>query len=406
MTSAREEVDEENDDIEPYPFGPARRLELHPRFAELRATKPVAEVRLPYGGRAWLLTRYADIKTAMNDPRFRRTTPEDPDVPRTTEDYPASRESLLTAPPQEHMRLRRLVMKAFTHREIEKLREQAQVIVDGLIDDMVERGSPADLGEAIAWQLPIRIICKILGGDVADKDRFAKWAVQVQGSQGREQMEQGHAELNAHLAQLVAARRAAPADDLLSSLVLARDEGDRLTEEELISTGMVLLVGGFETSANQICNSVYTLLERPELWNRLVESPEYVPNAVEELLRFLPLVQETTFPVVAGADIELSGVLIKEGDAVISFPYAGNRDPEVFDRPEEIDLTRSENPHLTFSHGVHHCLGAALARMEIQVVLDLLVRRLPRLRLAIPAEDVEWRSDLLLRTIRRLPVAW
>lgn len=183
MTSAREEVDEENDDIEPYPFGPARRLELHPRFAELRATKPVAEVRLPYGGRAWLLTRYADIKTAMNDPRFRRTTPEDPDVPRTTEDYPASRESLLTAPPQEHMRLRRLVMKAFTHREIEKLREQAQVIVDGLIDDMVERGSPADLGEAIAWQLPIRIICKILGGDVADKDRFAKWAVQVQGSQ-------------------------------------------------------------------------------------------------------------------------------------------------------------------------------------------------------------------------------
>lgn len=405
MSSTRGKTCPAEEEIESYPFGAVGRLDLHPRYAQLRTENPVAKVRLPYGGWAWLLTRYEDSRLAMNDSRFRRTTPDDENIPRTMESYPAARQSLLTAPGPEHLRLRRLVSKAFTMRQVERVRAQAQEIMGALIDDMIAEGAPADLS-AITRQLPIKILCGILGGDPADSDRFATWAIQVQGSLGREQMERGHAELTAHLAELVAERRVARTGDLLSELVAARDEGDRLSEDELISTGMVLLVGGFETTANQVCNSIYTLLAQPELWDQLVSVPEDVPGAVEELLRFLPLVQETTFPVIAEEDVAFGDVVVRAGDAVISLPYAANRDPEVFSRPEQIDLRRTSNPHLTFGHGVHHCLGASLARMEIQVVLGALVDRLPGLRLAIPAEDVEWRSDLLLRTIRELPVEW
>lgn len=395
-----------DEDIQPYPFGPAERLELHPRYAKLRQEEPVAKVRLPYGSWAWLVTQYHDIKLVMADPRFRRTTPADTDTPRATQSYPASRDSFLTATGPEHLRLRKLVSKAFSVRRIEALRPRAQDTLDDRLDEMIAAGSPADLAQALAWRLPITMICELLGADVADQDRFGAWAVQVQGSHGVNQMEQARGELGAYLAELVAQRRSKPTEDLLSALVAARDEGDKLSEQELISIGMVLLVGGFESTANQICNSAYALLSRPELWEQLVATPKLVPSAMEELLRFLPLIRLTTFPVIATEDVELSGVLVRAGDAVVTAPYSGNRDPAVFARPEQIDLSRIDNPHLTFSHGAHHCLGASLARMELQVVIGTLVRRLPSLRLAVSADAVVWRSDRLLRSVQELPVTW
>ncbi|WP_410658131.1 cytochrome P450 [Amycolatopsis sp. lyj-112] len=394
-----------DEDIQPYPFGPAERLDLHPHYARLRDEEPVAKVRLPFGSWAWLVTRHEDVKLVMADPRFRRTTPEDTDTPRATESYPASRDSFLTATGAEHLRLRKLVARAFSVPRIEKLRPRAQSTVDGLLDDLLRQGRPADLAGGLAWLLPVTMICELLGADVADRDRFAAWAIRMQGVHGLEEMDLARAELGAYFADLVARRRKAPADDLVSVLITAR-EGEKLTEAELISLCMVLLVGGFESTANQISNSIYALLARPELWEQLVDNPELAPRAVEELLRFLPLIRVTTFPVMAAEDVDMDGVLIRAGDAVVTAPYSANRDPAVFARPEEIDLGRTENPHLTFSHGAHHCLGAPLARMELQVVIGTLARRLPSLRLAIPAGEVAWSEDSLLRTVETLPVTW
>ncbi len=399
MTSTRE-------DFQPYPFGPAERLELHPHYAKLRQEGPVAKVRLPYGNWGWLVTRYHDIKLVMADPRFRRTTPADADAPRATQSYPAGRDSVLIATGPEHLRLRKLVSKAFSVRQIEALRPLAQATVDDRLDEMIAAGSPADLAQALAWRLPITIICQLLGANVADQGRFGAWAVQVQGGHGADHMERARTELGAYLAELVAQRRAKPTEDLISTLVAARDEGDKLSEQEVISTSMILLVGGFETTANQICNSVYTLLARRELWAQLVACPELVPSAVEELLRFLPLIRVPAFPLIATEDVVLSDVLIRAGEAVIPAPYSGNRDPAVFAHPEQIDLARTDSPHLTFSHGVHHCLGAPLARMELQVAIGTLVYRLPSLNLAVPADAVVWRSDRLLRSVQELPVTW
>jgi cytochrome P450 RapN len=389
-----------------YPFGPPEGLNLNPTYARLR-TEPLVKVEMPYGGEAWLATRYEDVKLVLADQRFSRAAAVGQDVPRVMP--PIEQEtSILSMDPPEHSRLRKLVAKAFTARHIERLRPRTQAIIDELLDQMIAAGSPGDLTESLAWPLPLTVICELLGVPVEDRDKFRVWTDQLLSLAGAEieQTEQARANLDAYLAELIARRRVEPTDDLLGQLVVARDEGDRLSEAELVTFGVTLLVAGHETTANQTGNFVYLLLTQPELWQQLVADPDLVPSAVEELTRFVPLGSSAAFSRIATEDLEIGGQLVHKGESVVVQIASANRDDAVFDRPDEIDLTREQNPHVGFGHGVHHCLGAPLARLELQLAVGTLVRRLPGLRLAVPADDVAWRVNRLVRGVRALPVAW
>jgi cytochrome P450 len=390
-----------------YPFGPAERLELHPRYGELRRTEPLARITMPYGGEAWLVTRYEDIRTVLSDPRFSRAATVGNDVPRLTPGI--GEDNILAMDPPEHSRLRRLVATGFTVRRVEQLRPRVQAMVDELLDEMIASGAPADMAEGLAWPLPVRVICELLGVPLADRDKFRTW-VGLTLALGNETTPEAMADaadrLQKYMSGLIARRRAEPADDLIGALVAARDDGDKLSEQEMITLAITLLAAGHETTANQLGCHIYTLLAQPDYWRRLVADPELVPSAVEELLRFTPLGVSGDDARIATEDIEVGGHIVRAGEAVIANPAAGNRDPLVFDRPDEIDLARKHNPHIAFGHGVHHCLGAPLARLELQVALGTLVRRLPGLRLAIPADEVPWRTDRLVRGVSALPVRW
>ena len=390
-----------------YPFRPAERLDLDPEYARLREEQPLARVVLPYGGEAWLATRYDDIRMVFADQRFSTAATVGADVPRTSPVIQRSASILGTDPP-EHSGLRKLVAKAFTSRHVEGLRPRVQAIVDELLDAMIAAGPPADLTESLSWPLPITVICELLGVPFDDRDRFRAWTdlLLAIGNVTGEQIEDARRNIDEYLAQLIAERRAKPTDDLLGQLVRARDEDDRLSEEELVTFGVALLVAGHETTANQTGNMVYTLLERPELWHDLAADPDLVPQAIEELLRYVPLGASGGFTRIAKQDVLVGGQLVRAGEAVMLPTAAANRDPAVFDHPDEIDFARTDNPHVAFGHGVHHCLGAPLARLELQIAVGTLVRRLPGLRLAVPADDVPWRADRRVRGVLALPVEW
>ena len=390
-----------------YPFGPTERLDLDPEYARLRAERPLVRVRMPYGGEAWLAIRHEAVRIVLADPRFSRAATIGKDVPRT-QPLIQHDASILGMDPPEHSRLRKLVAKAFTARHVDNLRPRVQEIIDDLIDTMIAAGPPADFAESLAWPLPITVICELLGVPTADRDRFRRWTDLMLALDRTDPalIEDARTNLNAYLAELIAQRRTEPTDDLLGQLVVARDEGDRLSELELIMFGVTLLIAGHETTANQTGNFVYTLLSDRRLWQTLVDDPGLVPAAVEELMRFIPLGASAAFARIAKEDVDVDGQVVRAGEAVLVQLNSANRDESVFAHPDEIDFGRAENPHIAFGHGVHHCLGAPLARLELRMAVGTLVRRLPGLRLAVPAEEVPWRSDRLVRGVQALPVAW
>ena len=389
-----------------YPFNTGDGLGMDPRYAQLRAEEPLSRVRLPHGEDAWLATRHADARVVLGDPRFSRAASIGRDEPRTQPEPVGG--GILSMDPPEHTRVRRLAAKAFTMRRVELLRPRAQEIADGLVDRMVELGSPVDLVEHFALPLPITVICEMLGVPVADRDKFRAWsdAFLSTTSLSGEQVIEYRMKLWQYMGELVQARREQPADDLLTGLVQARDEDDRFTEDELVLLATGLLVAGHETTATQIPNFVYVLLNNPDELARLRAQPELLPQAVEELMRFVPLGVAAAFPRYALEDVELGGVLVKAGEPVLVAVGSANRDDRVFQNPDELDLTRSTNPHIGFGHGVHHCLGAPLARLELQVALGTLLRRFPELRFGVPQEDITWKAGMLVRGPSVLPVAW
>ncbi|MBE1491261.1 cytochrome P450 [Plantactinospora soyae] len=391
----------------PYPFAAPDRLNLDPRYAQLRRDEPLSRVQLPFGEEAWLATRYEDVRVVMGDARFSRALSVGRDEPRT---IPRQQDlGMLRMDPPDHTRLRRLVAKAFTARRVELLRTRAQQITDELVDEMVKAGPPADLVEQFATPLPIQVICELLGVPFADRDKFHTWseAIVSTTSLGVDQIQEYLNNLWGYIGELVAVRRREPVDDLLGAMVRARDENeDRLTEEELVQLAAGLLAAGHETTVTQIPNFVYVLLEHPAELARLRADPTLVPSAVEELIRFVPLGVASAFPRYATEDIELGGVLVRAGEPVLPAVGSANRDGEVFADPDRLDLGRVPNPHVGFGHGVHHCIGAQLARMELQVAIHTLVTRLPGLRLAVPEPELTWKSGLLVRGLAALPVTW
>ncbi|WP_026411577.1 cytochrome P450 [Actinomadura oligospora] len=393
-----------------FPFPSDHALRLAPALAEARGDGAPVQVQPPYGAPAWLVTRYEDARHVFSSPAFgrdpRRAGVADSDVARVTP-VDITAQTMVSADPPDHARVRRFVFHTFTPRRIERLRPSTERIADGLVDAMVEQGPPADLFEAFGLTLPVRVICDLLGVPAADQDRFTAWSDSLIEDSGLtpDEVLAGIAEMNDYLGEQADRRVEHPTDDLIGALVRARVEGDRLSRDEMVNLVRTLLAAGHETTASQIPNFVFLLLTNGD-YKRLCDEPELVPAAVEELLRYVPLIAQGSFARYVLEETELGGVRLRPGDQVLVELSAANRDGSVFPDPEVLDVARADNPHLAFGFGLHRCVGASLARMELQVALSTLTRRLPGLRLAVPADEVPWHAHRFVRRPRALPVTW
>ncbi|MCF3119039.1 cytochrome P450 [Streptomyces arenae] len=391
-----------------FPFASAPGLEEEPEFAALRASEPLCRVRLPYGGDAWLVTRYEDVKRVLGDPRFGRAATTHADVPRL-QPVPAGEGLLMSLDPPDHTRLRRTVMGAFTVRRMNDLRPATEAIAHELLDAMEVSGAPADLVTHFALPLPVRVICALLGVPYADHVDLVRrsHALLSTAACDEREMAAADAELTRYFAGLVTRLREEPSDGLLAELVRVRaSEDGRLDDGEVVALARDLLIAGHETTAAQITNFTHVLLHHPDQLAALRARPELMPAAVEELLRYVPLGSGAFRSRVALEEVELCGARIRPGETVFAPTVSANRDPEVFDEPARLDLGRERNVHIGFGHGMHHCVGAQLARMELNVALTALLARFPALRSAADARDIAWRSGLQVRGPRRLPVRW
>lgn len=390
-----------------YPFSRVR-LEPDPQYAQLRRAEPVCLVQLPYGPPAWLVTDYHLTREVFGDARFSRAVAVGRDNPRECQvDMSQFAASVNSMDPPAHSRIRQLVGKAFTPRRVEELRPRAHQIASALLDDMVASGPPADLAGGFSFAFPAIVICELLGIPEADRDAFRAWTDAIVSTTGS-QTESGpdaYLQLAGYMTDLFAQRRTNPGDDLLTWLVQARDRQDRLTETELLFLGMAVLVGGYETTAHQITNMVYTLLTHPAQLHQLREQPEMLPAAVEEMLRFI-VFGNAINPRIATADIEIGDVLVRAGEPVLCARSSANHDANVFANPDELDFGRDPNPHVAFGYGPHFCLGAHLARMELQVALGEILSRLPGLRMAVPEDRLTWNTTTMMRGLAAFPIAW
>jgi pimeloyl-[acyl-carrier protein] synthase len=361
---------------------------------------------------SWLVTRYADIVTALTDPRFikRPLATSGQVLPELAPEYahlPSLEPPMLLTDPPDHTRMRSLVNRAFTPRVVEGLRPNIEQIANTLLDPVVAHGG-ADLMAAFAFPLPATVIAELLGVPPADRDRFQGWSRRIATTLDRTlsvatRQDGHHAELELldYFAQLVAVRRRERRDDLIGRLIESEEEGTRLSAGELLSTCLLLLIAGHETTMNLIGSGVVALLQHPDQRALLQAQAEAPPPAVDELLRFTSPVQWDRR--VAAEPIELGGKTIAAGQAVTMVLAAANRDPAIFAEPDRLDLARRPNPHLAFGRGIHYCLGAGLARLEGQIAFGALLRRMPTLRLD-PDAPLAWNGNLAIRGPRTLPV--
>ena len=394
------------------------RAQTYETFAAMRERDPVLlQPGIDGETPIWFVTRYDDaVAVLLDDERFVRDpalalTPDE--LAASTAGMPASLAfvdtHMLNKDGADHRRLRRLVTKAFTPRMVEQLRPRIQEIADSLIDAVADRGE-MELVDDFAFPLPITVIAELLGIPPGDRDRFRAWsAAIVTPTFGPAELEQFGAHLDAfvaYLRELFAARRAAPGPDLVSALLQAEEAGDTLSEEELFSMVVLLIVAGHETTVSLIGNAVLALLRHPDQLAALCAEPALVPNAVEELVRYDGPV-ERTLNRWAATDVELRGHTIRRGQSVIVILGSANRDAERFSDADRLDVTKeADSRHLGFGRGSHYCLGAPLARLEAEIALTTLLQRLPGLRLAIDENDLAWRPLPLFRSLAALPVAW
>jgi cytochrome P450 len=373
-------------------------------FARLRESRPVAPVRMPGYGRAWIVTRYADVRTVLTDPRLAKDVHRWPGGGRSRpSEATGVGAHMLHADPPEHTRLRRLVQKVFTPRRA-ALRPRAEEIAAGLLDEMAAAGGDViDLLGAYARPLPIAVLCELLGIPVADR---AQIALTVAAYDDRAEHQRVERELAAYFTGLIAAKRADPGDDLVSALVVAGDKAgaaDRLTGNELLSTIFLLVMAGFDTTVNLIASGTLALLTHPAEKSRLRQDLSLLPAAVGELLRFTNPVNHANDRFTT-QDVPVGGVVIPAGEWVFPAVSSADRDPAQFPHPDRLDLSRDTSGHLAFGHGVHHCLGAPLARMEAEVALGALLARFPETSLAVSPAELRWRPVSLMNGLESLPV--
>jgi cytochrome P450 len=390
------------------PMDPEFLADPYPTYHRLRDEDPVHHSPLDF----WVLTRYEDVAVVLRDPRFIK----EPLVSVVAARFgvtvpPGVGLSMLDRDPPDHTRLRSLVSKAFTPRVVEGLRPRVQTIVDDLITRAEAVGS-MDLIEEFAYPIPVNVICEMLGVPVEDHERFKGWSLDIargldsvwlppESEIPKRSGAARHA-IGDYMRELIAERRASPRGDLLSALIAAEEAGDKLSEDELIATCILLLIAGHETTVNLIGNGTLALLRHPEELRRLRETHGLITSAVEELLRYDGPVQRTAR--ITSTEVTIGGRTIAKGEMVMPFIGAADRDPSQFPDPDRLDLGRSDNRHIAFGWGIHFCLGAPLARLEGQIAIDTLVRRLPGL--ALVDDEPEYRQSLTLRGLKALPVTF
>jgi len=358
----------------------------------------------------WVLTRYADVVMVLRDSRFDRHDAESFFRERFGEGplINVFTKWMLFRDPPDHTRLRTLVNKAFTPRAIEGLRPRIQELVDYLLDTVQQRGS-MDIMADLAYPLPVLVICELLGVPAKDRDLFKEWSGDVARTldpiQTPEMVEKGHAVVESmatYFRGLIATLRKRPQDNILSAMIAAEEQGDRLSEEELLANCILLFSAGHETTVNLIGNGLLALFRNPEQKQLLQAHPELIQSAVEEFLRYDGPVQLTGRSV--KEDLEIGGKRIPQGERVITVLAAANRDPAHFPDPDRLDITRKENHHVAFGHGIHFCLGASLARAEGQLAIGTLLRRMPQARWI--EEVPQWRPAFTLRGLETLPITF
>lgn len=386
---------------------PAFRKDPYPVYAWLRANSPVHAIELHRGKRAWLLTRFHDVQAALRDPRLSK------DRSKLSQGFvdPLARSrlgsSMLSVDPPQHTRLRALTVAAFTRKSVQELRPRVHNTAERLVDSLPER-TPFDLISNYALPLPFAVICELLGVRIQDRQTFQWHALHVTSPPPQmpsAQIAEHVTWLEEFLVQLIDRKRGLADDDLLSRLIRVRGhDRDALTEDELVSSAFLLITAGYENTVNLIANAVHALLRHPDQLDLLrSDLAALLPQTVDEVLRYDSPVERTT-TLVATADLRFAGITIRTGSAVVASLASANRDPARFSSPNSFRIRRAEGPCLGFGHGVHHCLGAALARMETAIALDSLLRRFPRITLACPSHTLRYRSSSLIRGLEELPV--
>jgi cytochrome P450 len=392
------------------PLDPIHRPNPHPLYHRMRAAAPAYCGRGPGGGRLWFLTRYADVQRALRHPGLAR------DLDRLPDELAAPHRPLrndvlaalgldrhvLNLDPPDHTRLRRLIAPAFGPRTIAALVPRIRQLTTELLDAIATQGGKLDLIDALALPLPVVLIAELLGIPIDDRAQFRSWVEQMINETGRPSR-QAATEFLGYLDDRIERRRTSPGDDLISQLIQAEAEQDRLSHGELLSTAFLLLAAGHETSVKLIGNGALALLSFPEELARLRARPELIGSTVEEVLRFDGPVESPMLRFTL-TDVDFGGVVVPRGEAVAPIVMAANRDPSVFPQPDAFDITREPNRHLTFGHGIHFCLGAPLARLEGRIALAALVRRFPDLALAAHPSELVWTRGFSVHGVLRLPV--
>jgi hypothetical protein len=394
------------------PVDPRFAIDPYPFYKRLREKDPVHRSRLSGG---IVLSRYADCSFALRDPRFSSDDRRRPNFQKQqaeavklgimSADEVDDRSSMLRMDPPDHTRLRSLVSKAFTPRTVETLRPRIEQIVEDQLDAVPPAGS-MDVIRDLAYPLPVTVIAEMLGIPTEDRERFKHWSDEAIRSLGFSSEDdarrsvQATRELRAYLQPIVEQRRREPREDLISALVAAEEQGDKLSTDEVFTTIILLLVAGNETTTNLIGNGLLALLRNPQQMAILRDDPALMPSAVEELLRYDSPVQFTSR--IPTEDVEVEGGMLRTGSEVLLVLGGANRDPAQYEDPDRLDITRKEVKHLAFGHGIHFCLGAPLARLEGQIALLALVQRFPDMRLAV--DEPPRGENILLRGLAALPV--
>ncbi|MER7053339.1 cytochrome P450 [Streptomyces sp. NPDC000351] len=375
-----------------------------PAYAAMRSTCPVQPVPTGSAGRpSYLVTGYAEAREALGDVRLSKDTAvffAGKESRRRL--HPAVAHTMLAGDPPQHTRLRKLVTKAFTTRAVAELRPFIARLTDDLLDQW-PAGEPFDFMAGLAVPLPVVVICELLGVPQADRSDVQRWSAELFAAGAPDAIDAASHAMADYMTDLLAAKRLDPGSSLLDRLVSARDGDDRLSEEELVSLAVLLLVAGHETTSNALGNAVLALLLHPAALDRLRVNPDEVPAALDELLRFDSPVSTATFRFTTEA-VTFGDTDIPAGIPVLVALGAANRDPARFPVPDQLDLDRDAAAHLAFGHGIHRCVGAPLAKAELEIALRALLTRFPGVRLAVPVDRLDWRRTRLVRGLASLPV--
>lgn len=386
---------------------------MHPptEYARFREAAPVARVKMWDGQHAWIFTRYDDVKQLLSSPHF-SVQPSKPGYPFLTPARKAAvsnYQTFITMDPPDHTKFRRMLTKDFTQKRMEGLRPDIEALVDRLIDEMLEKGPPSDFVRDLALKLPVTVVSLMVGVPYDQTHLLEKWSMQkLDLTLPAEVTQKASKDMFDFFDELLKKKEVDPGDgsDMLGRLVIEQIRPGNLSRKDCIYMVNLLYFAGHETTANQIALSTLSFLQHPEQQKELEEGPEKTKQAMEEMLRFHTIPHYNACRV-ATADVEIGGHLVRAGEGCYALLSAANRDPRRFDAPDELDVMRDNaNEHLTFSYGIHHCIGQPLARLELEVVFSKLFKRVPTLQLAVPFEDLNFKKEMYVYGLHSLPVTW